>query len=51
MGIAAGLPFIVNALGDNKKGYGFIWMSCGSVTALATIFIYVFMRETKGKSL
>ena len=51
MVIAAVLPFIVSALGDNKQGYGGIWITCGSITALATAFIYIFMRETKGKSL
>ena len=49
--VAALLPFIVDLLGDNKQGYGYIWICCGSITALGTIFIFICMRETKGKSL
>ena len=49
--VAIILPFIVSAIGDEKHQYGFIWITCGSFSGIATIFICIFMRETKGKSL
>lgn len=49
--VAAILPFIVSYIGDDKKSYGYIWITCGSITALATIFTFIFMLETKDKTL
>ena len=49
--ISGGLPFITNALNDNHQYYCFIWFTCGTLTALGTIFLYFFMKETKGLSL
>ena len=49
--VAIILPFVVSAIDDKKYKYGFIWITCGSFSAIATVFICIFMRETKGKSL
>jgi MFS family permease len=39
---------IINALGDDNIGYLFI--GCGGFTVLGTVFMVIFMKETRGKS-
>lgn len=41
-------PKLVSAIGDDNIGYIFIAVGCS--TTLGTLFIYVFMLETKGLS-
>ena len=49
--ISAVLPFVTYALKDDHAKYGFIWIACGAMTSLGTLFLYVYMKETKGLSL
>ena len=41
-------PPLVKAIGDDNIGW--IFIICGGITFLATIFIFFFMKETKGLS-
>ena len=49
--ISAALPFITYSLKDDHSKYGYIWTACGILTTLGTIFLYIYMKETKGLSL
>ena len=48
LGIAIGTPYLVSAVGDDKVGY--IFMVLGVITLLGTIFISIFMKETRNKT-
>ena len=51
MTISAVLPFITYSLKDDHSKYGYIWLACGIMTTIGTMFIYIYMKETKGLSL
>jgi len=46
--ISLSIPSIVDMIGDANIGYIFIFV--GGCTTLGTLFIAIFMKETKGKS-
>ena len=48
LGIAIGTPYLVSAVGDDKVGY--IFMVLGVITLLGTLFISIFMKETRNKT-
>jgi predicted MFS family arabinose efflux permease len=48
LGIAIGTPYLVKAVGDNNVGYIFIVL--GVITLLGTLFISIFMKETRNKT-
>ena len=48
LGISWGIPHLLEAIGDDKIGYIFLFF--GIFTAFATVFVYFFMLETKGKT-
>lgn len=48
LGIAIGTPYLVKAVGDDKVGYIFIVL--GVITLLGTLFISIFMKETRNKT-
>ena len=41
-------PLLVEAYGQSITGY--LFLLSGLITLLATVFIYFFMKETRGKS-
>ena len=48
LGISIGTPPLIDAIGDENIGY--IFIGCGALTFLGTIFIGIFMQETRGKT-
>lgn len=48
LGISWCIPHLLDAIGDDKIGYIFIFF--GIFTGFATVFVYFFMLETKGKT-
>ena len=46
--VSATIPSILKAIGDDNIGYIFIFV--GGCTAAGTLFIFAFMKETRGKS-
>ena len=50
LGISWYVPVLIDAFGGDNKGAGWLFIGCGGLTALGTIFIIAYMKETKGKS-
>lgn len=48
LAISLSIPTIVDKIGDENIGYIFIFV--GGCTTLGSIFIAIFMKETKGKT-
>jgi MFS family permease len=50
--ISGSVPYLVRTLTSNgreNQNVGYIFIACGGFTAVGFIFIYVYMKETKGK--
>ena len=46
--IAFSTPHFIKALGQGNEGYIFIFY--GIITSFGTVFVYFFMKETRGKT-
>ena len=46
--VSATIPSIISLIGDDNIGYIFIFV--GACTLAGTLFIFIFMKETRGKT-